>query len=78
MLKEVGLHVCTQDNFTIRDPVYILKSVLEGKYGLQCTIHNKNPEKGSYRIYISGRSLPTLCNLVAEYMHPSMMYKINK
>jgi hypothetical protein len=58
--------------------ILLLKSVLEDKYNLACSIHNKNIEKGYYRIYISGKSLPGLRKLVADYMPPSMLYKIGK
>jgi hypothetical protein len=75
-VKRGGITICT-DNFSY-DEVLLLKSVLSGKYNLQTTIHNKNPEKGYYRIYISGKSLPALRELVSEHMHPSMLYKIGK
>jgi len=69
-----GVTLCT-DNFTY-DEVQFLKSVLEKKYKLICTIHNKNIKKGYYRIYISAKSLPILQPLVFKYFHPSMLYKI--
>jgi hypothetical protein len=43
-VKRGGITLCT-DSFSMGE-VLLLKSVLEDKYGLQCTIHNKNPEKG--------------------------------
>jgi hypothetical protein len=75
-VKRGGITLCT-DSFSMGE-VLLLKSVLEEKYGLQCTIHNKNPEKGHYRIYISGKSLPVLRELVREFIHPSMAYKLGK
>lgn len=75
-VKRGGVTLCT-DNFSIGE-ILLLKSILEDKYNLQCTIHNKNPEKGYYRIYISGKSLPALRELVGELMHPSMVYKLGK
>jgi hypothetical protein len=75
-VKRGGITLCT-DSFSMGE-VLLLKSVLEDKYGLQCTIHNKNPEKGHYRIYISGKSLPVLRELVREFIHPSMAYKLGK
>jgi len=75
-VKRGGVTLCT-DNFELSE-ILLLKSVLEDKYKLECTIHNKNPEKGYYRIYISGRSLATLRGLVIEYMHTSMVYKLDK
>jgi hypothetical protein len=67
--------LCT-DNYTY-DDVLLLKSLLESKYKLQCTIHNKNPNKGYYRIYISGKSLHILQPLVVNYFNQSMLYKIH-
>lgn len=74
-----GLTLCT-DNFT-HEEVLILKLTLETNFKFICTIHNKL-KKGKvneyyYRIYISSKSSEVLFNLVSEYMHPSMLYKIN-
>jgi len=74
-VKRGGVTLCT-DNYT-ENEVLILKSVLESKYKLQCSIHNKNPIKGYYRIYISAKSLPILQPLVSNYFHSSMLYKLN-
>lgn len=49
-VKRGGITLC-RDNY-IKNEVQHLKSLLENKYKLQCTIHNKNIEKGFYRIYI--------------------------
>lgn len=68
-----GLTLCT-DNFTFAE-VQVLKGVLEMKYGLICTLHIK---KGNHRIYLSGKSLPKLVELVKPYMHSSFMYKLDK
>lgn len=79
-VKRGGVTLCT-DSFTQQE-VLTLKYVLEAKFNLICTIHKKKNRTGNgriyYRIYISGRSLPLLVSLVQEYMHPSMLYKINK
>ena len=74
-VKRGGITLCT-DNYSY-DEVLILKLILEDKYKLQCTIHNKNIAKGYYRIYISAKSLPILQSLVVEYFHGSMLYKLN-
>nr|QBM31613.1 hypothetical protein [Arthrobotrys musiformis] len=74
-VKNGGVTLCT-DNYTY-DDVQLLKSVLENKYKLKCTIHNKNPNKGYFRIYISGKSLHVLQPLVVDYFHQSMLYKIH-
>lgn len=68
-----GLTLCT-DNFTLSE-VNVLKEVLERKFDLTCTLHNK---KGNKRIYISGRSLPKLRKLVAPHMHTMFLYKLDK
>jgi hypothetical protein len=73
-VKRGGLTLCT-DSYSY-DEVLLLKSILENKYDLSCTIHNKN--NLYFRIYISGRSLPLITKLVSEYMHPSMLYKLDK
>jgi len=63
-----GLTLCTDSDFY--DKVLLLKSILENKYDLSCTIHNKN--NLYFRIYIPGRFLPLLRSLVSKYVHSSM------
>jgi len=79
-VKRGGVTLCT-DSFN-QDEVFKLKSVLEIKYNLICTIHKKKNRTGNnkiyYRIYISGKSLALLISLVKEYMHPSMMSKLEE
>lgn len=72
-VKNGGLTLCT-DNFTAEE-VLQLKEVLESKYGLVCTLHHK---KNNLRIYISGKSLPHLIDIVGPYMHTSFNYKLMK
>jgi hypothetical protein len=72
-VKNGGLTLCT-DNFTSEE-VQRLKLILESKYGLICTLHKKN---NNQRIYLSGKSMPVLLNLVRPYMHTSFMYKLMK
>lgn len=74
-VKRGGVTLCT-DNFTHAE-VLEMKRVLECKFNLQCTIHNKNIAKGYYRIYISRKSLAELRELVRPYMVASMMYKVD-
>jgi hypothetical protein len=64
-----GITLCT-DSFTYTE-ILTLKSVLETKFGFNCSIHNKNIKKEYYRIYISKFSMPLLRSLVNEYMHSS-------
>jgi hypothetical protein len=66
-----GLTLCT-DNFTLAE-VMVLKGVLEKKYGFICTLHAKGK---NHRIYISGKSLSKLVEVVTPYMHTSFMYKL--
>ena len=75
-VKKGGVTLCT-DNFS-EEEVLKLKTILENKFKFVCTIHNKKGKNNSYhRIYISKTSLPLLISLVQEFMHPSMLYKIN-
>lgn len=74
-----GITLCT-DNYAFKD-VLALMLILEQKFGLVCSIHTKdyaNRSKKYYRIYVSGKSLPNLRSLVESYMHPTMMYKLDK
>lgn len=69
-----GVTLCT-DSFTLQE-VMLLKGVLEDKYNFTCTLHRKKAD--SARIYISGRCLDQLSNIVKPYMHESFMYKITR
>lgn len=70
-----GVALCT-DSFT-KDEVELLRSVLQEKFNLSCTIQ-KAPGKilNRFRIYISAKSLPVLRKLVQSNFHPSMLYKL--
>lgn len=72
-VKRGGLTLCT-DGFTLAE-INLLTEVLETKYGFKCTLHKKNQ---SFRIYISGISLPKLRKIVTPYMHHSFLYKLDK
>jgi len=72
--KNTGITLCT-DSFSYNE-VLILKEVLEKKFRLKCSIHNKNIQKKHYRIYISNNSLLLLQSLVSNYIHFSLKYKI--
>lgn len=74
-VKRGGITLCT-DSFT-KEEVFFLKEILEKKFNLKCSIHNKNPKLGYYRIYISKTSLVLLRSLVKEYFHSSMLYKLD-
>lgn len=70
-----GVALCT-DSFT-KDEVELLRSVLQEKFNLNCTIQ-KAPGKtlNRFRIYISAKSLPILRKLVQSNFQPSMLYKL--
>lgn len=89
--KRGGVSLCT-DNYSLSEVLFV-KNILENKYKLQCTIHNRQNKKRDdkhlinnsffkpkiyYRIYISGKSLSLLNSIVGEFIHPTMKYKIKK
>lgn len=75
--KRGGITLCT-DSFTLKEVTRLVK-VLELKFKLNCTIHNKKSNDGTryyHRIYIRYSSLPLLYSLVVEYMCKEMLFKI--
>lgn len=68
-----GLTLCT-DCYSIQDVIRLL-NVLLIRYRLVCSLHQ--PNKGSYRIYISKKSLRLLNTIVGPHMDNSMLYKIS-
>ncbi len=70
-----GLRLATH-SFSIQETV-LLVNVLIIKFDLNCTIIRiKNSDQ--FVIYIRTESMDKLRALVTPYMHPSMMYKIEK
>ena len=72
-----GITLCT-DSFTLEE-VDRLMLVLINKFKFICTKHKKisnDKTKYYYRIYISSESMPLLNSLVKEFVHTSMLYKI--
>ena len=67
-----GLVLCT-DSFTIKDVVRLM-NVLIIRYDLICTLHKSAPNQ--YRIYISGKSMQKLHQIVSPYIIPTMFYKL--
>lgn len=61
--------------FKIED-VHILIKALEEKFSLNASI-NKTSIDNQFTIYIPKKDLPLLINLVKDYMHPTMLYKLN-
>jgi hypothetical protein len=55
----------------------LLVSMLERKFGLECTVQQQFQGNKSYcRLHIKHKSMPLLRSLVKDYLHPSMHYKI--
>ena len=67
-----GLIINTQ-GFS-RKEVERLVKVLREKYGLKC---KERRQREGYQIYISAESYQRFKEIVQEYMHPSMMYKLS-
>jgi hypothetical protein len=55
----------------------LLIEVLKKNFNLIATKQVSNREKSQYILYISKNQLPLLTELVKNYMHPSMYYKLN-
>jgi hypothetical protein len=72
-VQRYGILLCT-DSYTVKDVVRLL-NVLVVKFRIECTI--RAHKKDQYRIYILGRSMPLLRDIVKPHMCPSMIYKLN-
>lgn len=68
-----SLKLCT-NNFSYLENIR-LKTLLN-KLNLQISIH-KTGVKGQYNLYIHKKSKKELNNLILNYIHPSMKYKLN-
>ena len=55
----------------------LLVDALNIKLGIVATI-NKTSKSDQYSLYISKAQYPLVIKLVAKYMHPSMLYKLNR
>lgn len=69
-----GLKLYT-NAFTIED-LNLLVDALNRNFTLKATI-NKTPIENQYTLYISKNQMPLLNELVIDYIHPSMLYKLN-
>jgi hypothetical protein len=69
-----GLKLYT-NAFKIEDLNLLIES-LDKNFGLKATI-NKTSIKNQHTLYLSKSQLPLVIELVEEYMHPSMLYKLN-
>jgi len=65
-----GIHLAT--NAFKKEDVERLISVLNKKFSLSCTMHNRN------RIYIPVKFTVEFCNIIKPHMESSMMYKVDK
>ena len=68
-----GLKLST-NSFTYEE-VLLLCEVLNKKYKLEAR-PNKGGELNQYIIYIPGKSMKILDEIVKEYIHPTMRYKV--
>lgn len=66
-----GLYLCT-DSFSEAEVIHLTK-YLKDRYKISCSIHKAN---GRFRIYILAKSVPIISNIVAPFMHKSMLYKL--
>jgi hypothetical protein len=63
-----GIHLAT--NCFSKEDTLRLMAVLQGVYGLKCTVHSRN------RIYIWSKSTGAFINMVKPYMHSNMAHKL--
>jgi hypothetical protein len=76
-VKRGGVTLCT-DSFNSEE-VNILREALKNNFNIITSIHMKKSKNDSLfeRIYINKNSLNEIKFLLKEYMHESMLYKIN-
>lgn len=69
-----GLKLYT-NAFNLED-LNLLVEAINKNFSIRVKIH-KSSIKDQYTLYISKKQLPLVIDLVKEYMHPSMLYKLN-
>lgn len=69
-----GLKLYT-NAFKLED-LNLLVDAINKNFTISVTIHKSSIEH-QYTLYISKKQLPLVIELVKEYMHPSMLYKLN-
>lgn len=69
-----GLKLYT-NAYTLED-LSLLIEALNKNFQIKATIHKSSIEN-QYTLYISKNQMPHLINLVKDYMHSSMLYKLN-
>ena len=62
--------------FSMKDLDLLIKA-LKNNFGIIATKNISKREKSQYDLYISKNQLPLVRELVTEYMHPEMLYKLN-
>jgi hypothetical protein len=77
-VKRGGVTLCT-DSFSSEE-VNLLREALKNHFNLNTSIHKKRGVNNSIyeRIYINKVSLNEVKPLLKNYMHYSMLYKINE
>ena len=77
-VKRGGVTLCT-DSFNSEE-ISVLREALKTNFDLITSIHTKKGSSGSTfeRIYINKNSLESVKPNLMEYMHDSMLYKINE
>lgn len=78
LVKRGGVTLCT-DSYTLEE-VNLLIKILDNKFNLKCSIHNKKGRTGNvyHRIYIGKNSLDNIKSLLIPHMHESFLYKLHK
>ena len=64
------------NNAFTKNELNLLVEALDKNFSIKATIHKSSIEK-QQTLYISKKQLPLVRDLVQEYMHPAMMYKLN-
>jgi hypothetical protein len=63
-------------NAFTKNELNLLVEALDKNFSIKATIHKSSIEK-QQTLYISKKQLPLVRDLVQEYMHGAMMYKLN-
>ena len=63
-------------NAFTKNELNLLVEALDKNFSIKASIHKSSIEH-QYTLYISKKQLPLVIELVKEYMHPSMLYKLN-
>ena len=66
-----GLHINTQA-YCLEEQM-VLQNCLKERFNLRSTIHRQS---GKYKLYIPSRESKKFCNLIDQFVIPSMKYKL--